>query len=372
MLSFYRRYARTAFDIALIVLTVFLIMYVFSFLFRIAAPIFVGYVIFLIIEPLARYLNRKGMKKTLATTVSTLLFILVITSIVFLAGVIFTAQIQHLINMVPFYFDKFQDQLMAQVHWAQNQINALPPDVVNKAQEYTSLIISRASHIASAFLNGLFEFVTSIPTLLINFIVGIILAYFLSIEIEMWKRIAEEKTPKTFKNAYFFLKENVLTGIGVYLKAQLKLITITFVIILIGLWILQVENAFTIALLSAFFDLLPLLGVSAVFIPWSIYLFIVGKSTLAIWLLVLLGIVVLIRQVMEPKITGDSLGVSAFTILAFMIISLSLFGVAGVILSPILLILIKALYENGYLKKWIHLPEEEFGGSDPNKSVDNF
>ncbi|TKD71531.1 sporulation integral membrane protein YtvI [Pseudalkalibacillus hwajinpoensis] len=360
MLTFYRRYARTAFDIGLIVLTVFLIMLVSSFLFDIAAPILVGYVIFLIIEPFARFLNRRGLGKTAATTISTLLFVLVVVSVVFLAGAIFVLQLQNLIALIPGYVATFQEQVMSYVQWGQLQLNALPPDVLQKAQDFSLTLVEKASIMLTSFLNSVFAFVTSIPTLVINFIIGIVLAYFLSIEIDMWKRIAEKRTPNTFKTAYYFLKENVLSGIASYLKAQLKLITITFVLVLCGLWILRVDNAFTLALLSAFFDVLPLLGVSAIFVPWAIYLFAVGHSSLAISLLILLAVVMLVRQIMEPKITGDSLGVSAFTILSFMIISLSLFGIAGVVLSPILLILIKALYNHGYLSKWIHLPSEEF------------
>ncbi len=335
-------------------------MFVSSFLFDIAAPILVGYVIFLIIEPFARFLNRKGLGKTAATTISTLLFVLVVVSVVFLAGAIFVLQLQNLIALIPEYVAKFQEQVMSYVHWGQLQLNALPPDVLQKAQDFSLTLVEKASFMLTSFLNSVFAFVTSIPTLVINFIIGIVLAYFLSIEIDMWKRIAEKRTPNTFKSAYYFLKENVLSGIASYLKAQLKLITITFVLVLCGLWILRVDNAFTLALLSAFFDVLPLLGVSAIFVPWAIYLFAVGESSLAISLLILLAVVMLVRQIMEPKITGDSLGVSAFTILSFMIISLSLFGIAGVVLSPILLILIKALYDHGYLSKWIHLPSEEF------------
>ncbi|MGE6298976.1 sporulation integral membrane protein YtvI [Guptibacillus hwajinpoensis] len=360
MLTFYRRYARTAFDIGLIVLTVFLIMLVSSFLFDIAAPIIVGYIIFLVIEPFARFLNRKGIGKTAATTISTLVFVLIVVSVVFLAGAIFVLQLQNLISLIPGYVAKFQDQIMNYVHWGQLQLNALPPDVLEKAQDFSLTLVEKASIMLTTLLNSVFAFVTSIPTLVINFIIGIVLAYFLSIEIEMWKRIAAKRTPNTFKTAYFFLKENVLSGIGAYLKAQLKLITITFVLVLCGLWILRVDNAFTLALLSAIFDLLPLLGVSAIFIPWAIYLLAVGQTSLAVSLLILLVVVMLVRQIMEPKITGDSLGVSAFTILSFMIISLSLFGIAGVVLSPILLILIKALYDHGFLSKWIHLPSEEF------------
>jgi predicted PurR-regulated permease PerM len=87
-------------------------------------------------------------------------------------------------------------------------------------------------------------------------------------------------------------------------------------------------------------------------------LFAVGQSTLAIELSILLALVIIVRQILEPKITGDTLGVSAFTMLAAMIISLSLFGISGMILSPILIILLKALHEQGHLKSWIRLPED--------------
>jgi predicted PurR-regulated permease PerM len=69
--------------------------------------------------------------------------------------------------------------------------------------------------------------------------------------------------------------------------------------------------------------------------------------------------------VLEPKITGNTLGVSAFTMLSFMIVSLSLFGVAGLILSPVLIILLKALMDQGYLRRWIRLPKEEFEAAEP-------
>lgn len=96
-------------------------------------------------------------------------------------------------------------------------------------------------------------------------------------------------------------------------------------------------------------------------IPWIIYLFIVGNTSLAIGLIVLLAVVMVVRQLLEPKITGNSIGVSsAFLMLSFVILSSSLFGIAGLILSPILLILLKELLQQGYLQQWIYLPQEEF------------
>jgi sporulation integral membrane protein YtvI len=360
MITFYRKYWKTAFDIGMIALTVYLIMLIFSYLYEIATPIFLAFIIFAAIEPLARVLNRGGLKKSIASALAIMIFALVIVGAFLGIGVIFAAELAHLISKIPEYSRLFEQQVLLKTEYLSAKLDALPIEVIKEAQEYIKTIATKGSAFLMNILSGMFGLLTSVSTFLINFVIGIILAYFLSVEIDAWKRIARDKTPNTFKTAFYFLKENVLKGIVSYVKAQLKLITLTFAVIFIALIILGVNNALTIAVLAAIFDLLPLLGVSTVFIPWIVYLFIVGNTQLAIWLTVLLGLVILIRQILEPKITGDSLGVSAFTMLSFMIISLSLFGVAGLILSPILIILIKALYEQGYLKRWIRLPEEEY------------
>ncbi|MEW9104162.1 AI-2E family transporter, partial [Paenibacillus sp.] len=99
------------------------------------------------------------------------------------------------------------------------------------------------------------------------------------------------------------------------------------------------------------------------------YLLIIGNTSLAIGLAVVMGVTLLVRQILDPKITGTSLGVSAFTMLSFMIVSMSLFGVIGIVMSTVLLILIKALYDQGYLKRWIRMPKEEFDSGHPFDST---
>lgn len=360
MLSFYKRYYKTVFDIALMIVTVYLFMLLFTFLYRIATPVFLALLIFAAIEPFAKFLNKRGMKKSYASAVSILLFVLVIAAALVGIGIIFTSQIISLSHLITDYTWILQQHIDANADYLKKSLDALPADLVDRLKEYASTAADYASKLASTLLQLLVGWITSVSSFVVNFTIGVILAYFLSVEIELWKRLARSKTPGTFKKAFFFLKENVLLGIATYLKAQLKLVSLTFIVVFVALLILGVKNAFSVALLSGVFDVLPLLGVSTVFIPWIVYLLIVGNLKLAISLFVLLAVVIGVRQILEPKITGESLGVSAFTMLAFMIVSLSLFGVAGVILSPVLIILIKALYEQGYLKKWIRLPEEEF------------
>lgn len=370
MLSFYKKYWRTVFDIALIVVTVLLIMWLFSIVYNIAKPIFYSFVIFICIEPLAKRLHKLGLKKSLASAISAVLFVLVVLGLIGALIIIATIQGIELVNLLPQYQEQFTAEVNKWLHYFQLKMNQLPVDF-SLTDQLTDTLAQASTTIQGWLVNG-FTFVigsiTSFTSFVVNAAIGLILAYFLSIEIVDWKKLATNKTPNTFKTAFFFLRDNVLKGIWIYIKAQSKLISITFVVILISLLLLGVKHAFVISLVAAIFDVLPLLGVSTIFIPWITYLFVVGDYDLAIWITVLWLVVVLARQMLEPKITGDSLGVSAYTMLAFMMISLSLFGVAGLILSPILLILIKALIDQGYFAKWIRKPIGEY--DKPELSVE--
>ncbi|MHA0855639.1 AI-2E family transporter [Paenibacillus sp. CMAA1364] len=370
MLPLYKKYWRTIFDIALIVLTVYLIMFVFSKLYQLATPVFLSFIIFLFIEPLAKFLHRKGLNKAVSSAISVLLFVLVILGILLGIGVIVVSQISNLQDNLPEYTMMIQNQFTNSMVFLQSKINLLPQDIVEKVDEYFKLITDFASGLMVNSFKYFISIFSSFSSFMANFGIGIILAFFLSAEIDNWRRSAKEKSPRTIKKSYAFLQQHVFTSIGSYLRAQLMMVLISFVILYIGFLILNTGNSLTLALICAALDILPLVGVPVIFIPWIIYLFIAGNTSLAIGLSVLLIIVLITRQLLEPKISGNSIGVtSAFLMLSFMIISLSLFGIAGLILSPILLILIKELLQQGYLKKWIRLPKEEFEVSPFEMSV---
>jgi len=361
MLPLYKKYWRTFFDIGLIVLTVYLIMFSFSKLYQLAAPVFLSFFVFLLIEPLARFLNRRGLGKPFASAISVLLFLIVLLGTLFGAGLLITFQALHFQENLPKYTYVVQQHFVETTTYLQQKIDNLPPDITNKGNGYFKDATDVLTGWLITFLKYMAGILGSFSTFMANFGIAIILAFFLSMEIKDWRKIAHDKMPKTFKNAFAFLQGNVFKAIGSYLKAQLILISITFAIVLVGLFILRTGNEITMALVCAVFDILPLLGVTTILVPWIIYLFIVGNTSLAIGLIILLAIVLIVRQLLEPKITGNSIGVSsAFLMLSFVILSTSAFGMAGLILSPILLILIKELIQQGYLQSWIYLPQEEF------------
>lgn len=361
MLPLYKKYWRTIFDIGLVVLTVYLVMFAFSTVYRLAAPVFLSFFVFLMIEPLARFLNRRGMAKPFASAISVILFLIVLLGVLFGAGLLITMQALQFQDDLPRYTYIVQQQFAETTTYLQHKIDALPPDLTNKINGYFKEATNVLSGWLVIFLKYMIGVLGSFSSFMANFGIAIILAFFLSMEIKDWRKIAHDKMPKTFKTAYAFLQGNVFKAIGSYLKAQLILISITFAIVLVGLFILRSGNEITMALVCAVFDVLPLLGVSTILIPWIVYLFIIGNTSLAIGLIVLLAVVLIVRQLLEPKITGNSIGVSsAFLMLSFVILSSSIFGFAGLILSPILLILLKELLQQGYLQRWIFLPKEEF------------
>lgn len=128
------------------------------------------------------------------------------------------------------------------------------------------------------------------------------------------------------------------------------MISITAFIVLIGLLILGVESAFTYALLIGLVDLLPYLGVGTIMIPWLIYAFATGDMTLGIGLSVLYGIILVARQLIEPKVLASSVGLDPLPTLIAMFAGLKLFGVLGLIVGPVTLVVLGAAFRAGVVR----------------------
>ena len=113
-----------------------------------------------------------------------------------------------------------------------------------------------------------------------------------------------------------------------------------------GLMILGVKNAFLISLVTAAIDILPVLGVGAVLLPWGILSIVSGNSFLGVGILVLYGIITLARNFLEPKIVGNRTGINPLFILLAMFLGLKLIGAAGIIILPVTLIVVVKYYKN--------------------------
>ena len=128
-----------------------------------------------------------------------------------------------------------------------------------------------------------------------------------------------------------------------YLRACLLLGLLTFLQMFIGLAILGIPYAFLFALLIAVVDFLPLLGTGIILIPWAVVSLLLGEIKLGIGLLVLYAVSSVVRQILEPKLIGEGLGLHPLLSLVSMYAGLRLFGVWGMILAPLVTAGIKSV-----------------------------
>ncbi|NLC04655.1 MAG: AI-2E family transporter [Tissierellia bacterium] len=132
-------------------------------------------------------------------------------------------------------------------------------------------------------------------------------------------------------------------GLKGYLKAQLILMGIIFIILAIGLRILKVPYFIWISIVVSIVDVLPVLGAGIVIVPWSVISFILGNSYLGKGLALIYIILIITRQILEPKIMGKEIGVRPlYTFLATILGSL-IFGPIGLILGPLIAVLVTSI-----------------------------
>lgn len=135
---------------------------------------------------------------------------------------------------------------------------------------------------------------------------------------------------------------NLKYAVGGYFRAQFKIMLVVFGILTAGFLLLKVDYALLLALLTAFLDFLPMLGTGTLLIPWAVCCALGGKIPLAAGLMILYGVTQATRQLIQPKMVGDSIGVDPMTTLMFLFVGYRIAGIWGMIAAiPAGLILIQ-------------------------------
>lgn len=199
-----------------------------------------------------------------------------------------------------------------------------------------SSLASRLPELAASLFSAL-------PSVLFFLIVSVVACFYFCTDATSMMRGLGVLLPRAWQQKMPHVKENLHDVLRKYVKAYGLLLLLTFSLLLIGFWILRVEYAFLLAFLIALADLLPVIGVGTILIPWGIIMLIQKEFYLGFGLLILYLVISLIRQVTEPKILGKSLGLHPLLTLFATYVGFSLFGLLGMILAPIAALLFKRL-----------------------------
>lgn len=137
-------------------------------------------------------------------------------------------------------------------------------------------------------------------------------------------------------------------------RAYLLIMLITFAELYVGFLIIGVDYALIMAVLIALVDFLPVLGTGTVMLPWAIGCLILGNVRIGVGLLILYGIESLVRQLIEPRIVGKSVGLPPLAALIAMFAGFRLYGIGGMLAGPLIAI---------FVRTWIQV-----GNGSPNKA----
>lgn len=137
--------------------------------------------------------------------------------------------------------------------------------------------------------------------------------------------------------------------LGNFARSYMLILFITFMEVFVGLALIGYENAAVIAMMVALFDILPVLGSSMIMLPWSIITLLQGSIRRGIGLFILYLVVVIVRQIIEPRIVSKRVGLHPLSTLLFIWLGLKLFGGVGVLALPIFVLILKDLHESGLL-----------------------
>ena len=117
-------------------------------------------------------------------------------------------------------------------------------------------------------------------------------------------------------------------------------------------YVFKIKPAFALAFIISLIDILPIFGIGTVMLPWSVILFVLGEYQFAVIILSIYSVITIIRQIIEPKIVGDNIGLPAVITLPIMFIGLNLFGLVGLFAGPAVATVIYSLHKKGCIRLW--------------------
>jgi len=325
-------------------------------LFTVGAPFLLALVVAIFIEPMTTlFMKRLKMNRIAAATTSSTIFTLIMLGLVTLLGARIFAELVAFWNRAPAYVQEASKYIQDKIDDTRTLLEHLPPDTAAQLDEWISGLTGQLTSAITGLSGFFLNFAAGIPNLFIFFIVFLVAVYMFSFSLNTMKEsflslFEEESRPKVDE-----VLQNLRKSIFGFLRSQIILSVLTYIITLAGFLILGVKFALAIALLVVIVDIMPILGTGSVLVPWASYLLLTGDIYTGVGLIVLFIFITVFRRVVEPKVLGDAVGIGALPALISLYVGLKLVGLIGVFLGPLVVIIYMAARKAGLFQTRIKL-----------------
>lgn len=381
----------------LFIAAVLALIYVFfKYLFWPVAPFLLSFFFAMLIQKPLRWLTSKtnGKGRGIWSVVLVLLSIaIILVPIILLIGNLlrelrdFITYLIGQLSDIPKFLADLQEILL-------KALSFLPDNIYSTAAQKITEIISALStdfdlstigltsdtvkNTITSGVTGIYNVARNVPSAILGIVIGIIAWILFAKDYRYVVNFIQLQLPESKKNLLVEIKQVFSNTILKMVKAYLLIMFITFCELSIGFTILSIAGImnnsyiYLIALGICIFDILPVAGSGGILIPWAIVSLVMGNTAQAIGLLIIYVIITVIRQYIEPKIVGDTLGVNPLITLAGLYFGLKLFGVLGMFIVPILIMTVKAFNDTGRIHLWNTMTPISISAKNSEKPKNGF
>lgn len=370
-------------NFAFFALIIALVYVFFKYAFWLVAPFMLSFFFAMILQRPLKWLDKKTKNKA-HTFCSIALVVLSICVVILPLAFILASVVNKILDFVGYLTEQLSDisTFLATVeNWILNTVSFLPKgiyesvrttitDFFDKIQTnantgtaqsinlFSNLNISKLTSGLTSGVSGVYSVLKGVPSALIGIVIGIVAWIFFTKDYKRIVAFLKNQLPDNKKNVLSEFKQVFYKTILTMFKAYGIIMCITFIELVAGFSILTVTGIMNnsyfalIALAIAVFDILPVAGSGGILIPWAIFSFVYGNYKQGIGLIVIYIVMTIIRQYIEPKIVGTSLGVHPIVTLMGLYLGLKLFGFMGMFLVPLTVMTLKAFNDAGRIKLW--------------------
>ncbi len=302
---------------------------------------FVGaFVLSVWLAPWVTRLQAWGFSRSIAAFTALISWVAVIfLSFILLLTVIYTELSQlarHVPRALPFLERSFQQILVSFGRWQRSSmINA----------RFWQGQMGSITRLLQSVLHALANFLVHLPDDMLMLVVALVAAFFLLRDKERMIEAARKWVPPPMRPYMHHVHDDILAGSLGFIKAQILLVSLTALTTTVGLLIFGFRYAVLLGVIAGLLDFVPYLGPTTLLIPWALVLFVNGHSVTGCEVLVILLGVALVRQLAEPRLVGQKMGLHPLVAIAAMYFGAHFFGAAGFVVGPISALVIKVLGE---------------------------
>ncbi|HLS35844.1 MAG TPA: sporulation integral membrane protein YtvI [Bacillota bacterium] len=334
--------------IGLVIFVIILIL-----LLPLSVPLIAALFTAILLNPIVRLLQYKGkFGRTLSVVI---VFLILLFLIGFVSTFIVTKAIAQVVNFVediPMHTQQLNNLYDKWEREIQQYAQSLPDEFLEQVSESIQQnLASLGDAIREKItIDNIAQMFSKVPNFLVSFLVYLIALFLFMLELPAIKTNLYKMMKKETAEKVTFMGRKLNSVFLGFIKAQLVLSFIIFVVALIGLLIISPDVALIMSLVIWIVDLIPIIGSIIILGPWALYMFLAGKTAMGIKLSILAIVLLAIRRIVEPKVMGQQIGLSPLLTLISMFLGLKIIGFLGLIIGPLIVILITSAFEADIIK----------------------